>query len=603
MLVSPAMKHPRPSTVFAVVALTVMSTLALLSSNGDSAIVDEVPHLAAGYTYVTRGDMRLNPEHPPLIKDLAGLSVLLWSRVTRTQIHVPIDRPAWATETNGQWQFGPAFLYQANHDSQAMLFWGRLPMVVIFAGFGWWLCWWCRRRWGAITASLILFFYAASPTMLAHARFVTTDLAATAGFFASFAAFLYWIERPNWHRTLSFGVVFGVAQLTKFSLLLLLPVFPLLILINTLTSPDLSAWRLRLRMLVEAVGKYCLVLGIAFGLIVTPIYVLHTMHYPIAKQQQDVAEWQSSFASGPLATFVTWSVDKQIFRAMGHYLTGVLLVQHRSHFGSTTSFLGTVDNIGRTAYFPTVYVTKEPLTVHILSVIALLFAGGAIVQSRRNYRKLPGWMHGHLADIGAVTIIGWYWWTSLHSQLNIGIRHILPTLPFVYLLISRGIVHIGHQSLFTVMWRRTVGVITLGALFIWQLVSVLSIHPSYLAYYNALAGGPTGGRRVAADSNLDWGQDLYRLADYVQRQQIPSIHLDYFGGGDPSSILPGIAHEYHVQNGPVSGWLAISLTYLTNEQGRPGPRFPKEANRYAWLDAYQPVTTIGHSIVVYNIPN
>ena len=56
----------------AVLMLVAMLGLMLGSSMNDSAIFDEVAHIGAGYTYLKYQDGRLNPEHPPLLKDLAG---------------------------------------------------------------------------------------------------------------------------------------------------------------------------------------------------------------------------------------------------------------------------------------------------------------------------------------------------------------------------------------------------------------------------------------------------------------------------------------------------------------------------------------------------
>ncbi len=596
------MIKPPTTTWIAVGLLTLMSILAFISLRGDSAIDDEVPHLAAGYSYVTRGDMRLNPEHPPLTKDLAGLAVVMWSAMTRTPIVFPSDLPSWTTATNAQWTFSPIFLYQVNHHSAEMIFWARLPTLIIYFGFGLWLFRWIRRRWNAPTALLTLFFYAVSPTVLAHARFVTTDLAATVAFFASFAAFLKWIERPTWRQTLLFGLVIGLAELTKFSLILLLPLFPLMIMVKFVTGGGLNSWRAHLRRLVVRLGQYLLAISVAYGLVVTPVYMLHTLNYPVAKEQQDVEFWQSNFAPGPLAAYVHWSVGKPVFRALGQYVTGVLLVQNRSQHGNTTFFRGVVDNVGHKSYFPIVYAIKEPLAFHILSLVALLSALVMIIHAKKSYRGIPHWINDHLAECTALVIIAWYWWTSIHSQLNIGIRHILPTLPFIYFLVSRLLIAARRQ-----LWKqlgrlRIIGLMTLGGLLAWQFVSVVSVHPSYLAYFNALAGGPSGGAQFVTDSNLDWGQDLTRLATFAKQQGVQLMHIDYFGGGDPLSAMPGVARIYHVDDGPVTGWLAVSQTYLTNERGVAGPHLTKSPNRYAWLDAYQPVTIIGHSMVVYHIP-
>lgn len=590
------------SAWIAIGLLAATSLLAWFSLRGDSAIYDESVHLPAGYSYVTRGDMRLNPEHPPLTKDVAGIALVAWSKLTRSPISFPSGLPSWTSETNGEWTFGPQFLYRANHDSQAMLMAGRLPTLLLFFGFGLFLFFWIKRRWGSAAALLAIFFYALSPTVLAHARFVTTDLPAAAAFFASATAFLKWIERPTWKNLAVFALVFGLAQLVKFSLIILIPLFPALILVKTVFEPGLASLKLRALVLLKRLSLYALALVAAFGLVVTPVYVLHTINYPIAKQRQDLNVRRPDYSNSSLSPFVFWSADKPILRSFGHYLTGIMLVQNRSHFGSTTFFRGIVDNAGRMSYFPTVYLIKEPLAFHLLTAVALAGFAAALVRRRRNLRQAPAWIDRHLAEISFISIIAFYWWTSIHSQLNIGVRHVLPTFPFIYILISRQLAMLGQKLKRSLPRFAKPGLVLLSVLLLWQAVSVVKVHPSYLAYFNELAGGPDGGANFVADSNLDWGQDLNRLAEYAKRQNIQLLWLDYFGSADPQTVMPNVAHQYHVEYGSVKGWLAISQTFLTNERGRGGPHVTKGPNRYAWLNAYTPAANIGHSIVVYYIP-
>src|SRR6266566_1451680 len=84
--------------------LALMLGLGLASMVGNSAIVDEIAHIPAGYSYVHFGDYRLNPEHPPLIKDLAGLPLQFMN------LKFPTDRKEWTTDVNGQWQAGWDFI-------------------------------------------------------------------------------------------------------------------------------------------------------------------------------------------------------------------------------------------------------------------------------------------------------------------------------------------------------------------------------------------------------------------------------------------------------------------------------------------------------------
>jgi hypothetical protein len=139
-------------------------------------------------------------------------------------------------------------------------------------------------------------------------------------------------------------------------------------------------------------------------------------------------------------------------------------------------------------------------------------------------------------------------------------------------------------------------------------VENLKTFPLYLTYFNQAAGGPSGGYRYVTDSNLDWGQDLIRFSDWVKKNNIPKIELDYFGWADQSYYLGSRfewlwskkylnAEDFKAKN-KSDGWLAVSVTYLQESEGP--KEYPNHPN-YLWLKSYQPVTIIGHSIFIYRI--
>jgi hypothetical protein len=82
---------------------------------------DEVLHLPAGYTYLVKQDFRLNPEHPPLLKELCALPLLF------LKPKVDFSDPDWLQpSTMSQSKFGYSFLYSNPPRADQFLFWGRL---------------------------------------------------------------------------------------------------------------------------------------------------------------------------------------------------------------------------------------------------------------------------------------------------------------------------------------------------------------------------------------------------------------------------------------------------------------------------------------------
>src|SRR3990167_4433501 len=109
--------------LFAIVAAAFL--LMLWASSSDSAIMDELAHIPAGYGYVHNLDYRLNPEHPPLIKALAGFPLLF------LDLKFPTDSPAWKTDINGQWVMGANFLYESGNDADLIIRTARIAPILL----------------------------------------------------------------------------------------------------------------------------------------------------------------------------------------------------------------------------------------------------------------------------------------------------------------------------------------------------------------------------------------------------------------------------------------------------------------------------------------
>ena len=133
-----------------------------------SVTYDELTHLPAGLAAVASGELRLNPQHPPLVKLLAGLAASLGGP------NLPLAGDAY--RDGREWDFGREVLFEADNDHMRLLRAGRLPVVAISVLAGWLVFTWSRRRFGDAGGFLSLALYAFAPTVLAHARFVTMDV-------------------------------------------------------------------------------------------------------------------------------------------------------------------------------------------------------------------------------------------------------------------------------------------------------------------------------------------------------------------------------------------------------------------------------------------
>jgi 4-amino-4-deoxy-L-arabinose transferase-like glycosyltransferase len=595
----------RIASATAVLLLSLMGALMFASAWDDTIIFDEQPHIAGGLSYLRRADYRFNPEHPPLMKDLAAAPLLFLN------LNEPWEDRSW--EAGEAWDFGAALFYASGNDPDSITRVMRTPMILFTIAFGAVFFWWTQKQFGASTAVLALFFFTFSPTFLAHGRFVTTDVGAAAGFFFATIAFLSFLKNPSRRTVLLAGAAAGFALLTKFSAILLVPIVVLLAIAWVRAHPDedrrarrslrwarrkagfvlVLRWRrpsAALRVVAQTAG----IVLIGF-LSVYAVYLHHTWNYPLEIQRADTEQMLAGRGVGHTPKDITlWASDKPLWRPWAQYFAGLIQTVQRAGNDQNRFFFGEIFSTGIPLYFPLVYGIKEPLPLHLLTLAALLFA----LSSLRGPLALGSWLRSHFTEFAFLVAIAVYWAASINAGINIGVRHILPTFPFIYVLLALGIVRMHRRAQERLAQRRLPARLltaALGLLLAWQAVSVLRVHPSYLAYFNELAGGPDGGWRYVVDSNIDWGQDLRRLAKFTQAHGITEIHLDYFGTAQPAYYLGEKYRGLSSCDSARHGWVTVSVMWYQHSRERP------ECDYRRWLPMDKLVTKIGYSLFVFQL--
>src|SRR3989344_5564270 len=529
----------------AILMLAIMFALMFGSSINDSAIFDEVAHIGAGYTYLKYQDGRLNPEHPPLLKSLAALPLMFLSVNGRIKENIPAQ-PFWTIENvnDRQWAAGNHLLYEAGNDADQILFWSRLPMILLTIFFGWILFLWVKKRYGARVGLLTLFLFAVSPTFLAHGRYVTTDVGAALGFFLGIIFFLRFLERRDTKPAILCGVILGLVNLFKFSLVLLLPIYLILGMLWVWFNKDAY-------LNLKIFGQLILIGFIALAVIYAT-YIPQIWNYPRGQQAKDARYILAGYKYPALAKLDFWLAEHEPTRPLGLYLQGFLMVALRTAGGNTAYFEGELSSKGWWSYFPTLALTKEQLGFYILALLALFWALKRKVKLDFN-------------SLAAITFIVFYWVSSILNPLNIGVRHVLPTFPFLYFLVARGLIlEVQPRKILTRLN------LVIFSLMLWMLVEIIFAFPYFLSYYNELGGGLKNGYKIATDSNYDWGQDLKRLEFLAETNNISKIYLDYFGGGSPKYYLGDRFEPWWSAKGapPAGSYFAVSLNSLAGTQAK-----------------------------------
>ncbi len=646
-------KKISPRIAGIVLAFICLASLSLMffASRTDSAIDDELAHIPAGYGYVHNLDYRLNPEHPPLVKALAMLPVLFLNPT------FPVNTAAWQTEINGQWDMGTQFLYNAGNDANAIIRTARIMPILLTLLTIILLYFFARRLMGPWWALLPAFLFGLSPIILAHGHYVTTDVGAAFGILLGTYFFTRFIESPTTKNLWLAGIAFGIAQITKFSTPLLVPLFLFVLLVLWIRDMFLRPRNEILRAGWRYLKNLILIFLIGYACIVYPVYFLFTANYPIAKQVSDTTAILTSFAGGPtpademchgtrcLADLNIWMAGNPVFRPVAQYMLGILMVLQRADGGNTIYFMGHVVGSGGWIYFPILYLLKEPIPTLFIVLAALILALWWMWKTARAahwhlLRTIFDYVSVNFAEFTMGSFVVLYWGYSMHSTLNIGIRHIIPTLPFIYIL-SAGVWKkwimrfdasriAGTLNTATTMAKSiAVALIkyaVLVILLVWLFCETLFAAPYFLSYFNELGGGTMNGYHWVTDSNYDWGQDLLRLQSWVNvHPEVDKIAVDYFGGSNPKyelgakeidwSSSKGNPADPSTSSGQVTPihWLAVSVNTLEGDiQPLSGGQTRNASDTYSWLTAIRPPAAgmgnvpppdfrIGTSIFVYHL--
>lgn len=466
--------------------------------------VDEPAHLAAGMEWLSAGKYLYEDQHPPLARVMGALGPYLAGE----RFHAGPDSYFEGFRVLGR---------GAHYDRMLTL--GRAGILPFFWVASAVVFLWGLRTAGPPAALAGTLLFTTLPPVLAHSGLITTDMAVTAWIGAAALTSLYWVEKPDRRRTVLFGVVLGLACLSKFSALLFLPA--------AFVAMHRSAlWRHR-RSLAAACAVAFLVIWAGYRFTFARVEYLH-LRLPAPR-----------------------------------FFTGIAAVWAHNAIGHVSYLLGRRSATGFRYYYPVVLAVKTPLAMLLLAL------GAASAACRRYARLAPA-----LAFCAAILIC------ALVSRINIGVRHVLP----IYV----GLAVIGGGVAAAMLQRRAARWI-LTALLLWHVASGALQHPDYLAYTNEIAGSRP--ENFVADSDLDWGQDMKRLADRLQRAGATEVTFEPFNktyatlAGDPFPRILPVGPDR-----PSHGWNAVSIT------GWKIFGVPK------WADGMPPQERVGRSILLWRFP-
>ena len=502
--------HRLPSVVVtaAVAALLALHWwLAVSATLGESVTADETAHLTGGYCYWRFNDYRLQPENGNLPQRWGALPLLL----ERPRLE-PAAAPEWWSLSH-VWLISQQFFFASGNDTDFMLATARATMALWSVATGLLVFGWSRRLWGDAGGLFSLTLYTFSATTLAHGPLVTSDMTVTFFLLAATGAFWRHLQRLDGCSLALSLAATALTCVAKFSFILLLPVYALLVVWRLVEpAPLVVIWRGKERQFASGWAKFTAMAssavfhGVTAWLVIWAFFGFRYSAFApgLPPGWKFYMPWQVILpASGLWPTFIAharmWRILPEAF------LQGLAYVRYAA--GERGAFLnGDYSVTGWVAFFPYAFMVKTYLAelgafTLGLGVMAARWwkaGGGLIVKDLRRIAPL-------------VVLFAIYWAFSLASHLNIGHRHILPVYPILFIL--AGVIVRPATS----RWLSGAAVALAGL----AAVESLAIRPHYLAYFNVLAGGPANGWRHLVDSSLDWGQDLPGLAQWLRSHRQP----------------------------------------------------------------------------------
>jgi hypothetical protein len=559
---------PRLCRAVAALAAAVALLRVALSIPVFTNTVDEPFHIAAGVALWDVGKHTLGVEHPPLPRLVAALPLYL------SGVRLPADaRDCTVRSEPETLARGTRILFESALSYEQVLDRARLAMLAFPAVALLYV--YLLTRWvaGEVAAMLAVAFFSFDPTLLGHAMWVTTDAAACAGFLAATHHGLRWVERPAWRRALGAGLAIGLAVACKFSCALVIPG-----LIVVMTFKFLRRRRSRpasgeLRSPANHRRAYARVLAqLAVVALVAFVALWATYLFDVGPMSD-----QTAFApDSPFARIPQWVRDAPI--PMPSLPLGVLRLLGHNRWGHPAYLNGEFYRYGRWTYFPEALALKSPLA--LLTAVALALLAVWRLRGPRSKRL-----------VAVLAVGGVFFWSAMAGNLNIGVRHVLPAVALLYVLACGALVR-----------ARAAGLV--AALVVVAALETAAAHPDYVAFFNRAAGGTARGEAFLIDSNLDWGQDLGRLARWLKSDEAAGHAYTMRLFAYPTDrIVAHLGLDPAALSRPPSGLFAISVDV---RRGLVGARLRADrtielTEDYAWLARYPHLKRIGSSIDVYDL--
>ena len=567
-------RYSKPQLILIIIILFFMVVQELAGMLHNSVVWDELCFVGAGKAIFSTGYMNymLLADHPPLSYYLNSIPL----------IPLKFDEKIW--QNNSCWKIGHEVLFKSSYSTGRLLFISRMPFIFLSILLAFFVLKWSTEIYGAKSGVFALFLYSFNPSIIAYSGIATADFTVAAMIFIT--AYYFWklIKNHSKKNLLLAGIFFGLAQLSKITAIILIPMFMAMGFVALYSRQN----KLKLKDLIKdffaimLIGFF-LVLAFhkfQFGTIagsLPPEYYTERAREEIGKIPTVSKYLVFVYDKIPLPAPVYIGMVGNIFYLSLQEKAGFV-------FGRITSEI--------VWYFPLLtFFLKTSLSLLIMLVITLIL-----------HKKLP--KKDFLTNMSLLAPIILIFIIFSKTNKFAGVNHILAVYPFIFILAS---------NLINIKIKNKKVLVT--ALLLSYAMPVLLIAPYYLSYVNLLAGGPGNAYKIIVGANIDQGQELLELKKFISERGISNIKLSYWGSVDPKDY--NISYEYmpspyfqpwqnnytHIAPSPRnisedcskrSGLIAISVTNLQNAH-------LINKTCYDWLKNQKPIEKAGYSMFIYDI--
>ncbi len=507
---------PGAIRVLVLLAAGVAFALQIVAIHGHSLTGDGSYHLLAGHQSLRYGQNTVNLEHPPLLKLLVAVPLAV-----RAEPIVPPVRAEGALAATDRLYADPELMWSATVAARYLV----LALVVLPLS---WACFALGRRFGNAANGIVLaLMVLLSLGILPQLTILQNDAVVTLAFVLTVLSAVRYLEDPSLANALRIGATWGLGLAVKFSAALLAPA----ILVTVLAAPGLARWwRRRVLHLVA--------LGVLAWAILDLAMIAANLDYDRGLGREVIADYCDNRGTMIVGDrLLAWKEPLLAIESVdpffAQWLTGMLAVRAQNAVAPYASYaFGEVRSQGRWWYFPAVLLVKTPIAILLAALLALI-----------SVRRIRGPFLRWLPVLVTVAVYGL---AAMTSNYNLGVRHLLPMLPFLYLPVA---CYVATHRLGSV------------ALVAFLTVESIALAPLWMSQTNTWWLGDRNPTRLALSAgNLEFRQNFVQLARYAQRHNIEEIGVLYptISGPVLNAYLPG-ARLVRPKEKIEPGWYAVNV--------------------------------------------